>query len=124
MGGEAIMNCEICNSELAVRWSDTHGVGACITCGLPYTVLHYQDDKPIDKAPEIAIKPEWIPIGKRYWEETKRRVFPGAYDMGILGGRESTYSGATREDMQNWEEWLEAHEADLPKPEKGGEAAP
>lgn len=112
------MNCAICDRELYFRWSDTHGVGVCSNCGLPYRLYHYdENDKRIEKGPEIAIKPEWVAIGKRYWDEKKRRVFPGTYDMGFLGHRSHTYSGATEEEMYEFDEWMKQHEAELPKAE-------
>jgi hypothetical protein len=43
-------------------------------------------------------------------------VDPGGFDMGLLGGRNATYSGATRADADKWNAWLEEHAEDLPKP--------
>lgn len=108
------MECELCKSDLSFQWSDTHGVGACTTCGLPHTILHYEDKKLIDKDPEVAIQLDWLPIGKKYWEETKRRAFPAAYDfMRMRNGY--SYSGATEEECELWEEWLDKHKDELPQ---------
>ena len=115
------MECQICGKELSFQWSDTHGVGVCISCGLPYTIFHYDEHKVfVEKPPDVAIKAEWIEVGKRYWQETKRRVFPGSYDWGFFGHRDRTYSGATEDDYRSWNEWLEKHEAELPKDEEEG----
>lgn len=106
------MKCACCDNELSFQWCDHHGIGACTTCGLPHVIYHYDDDqKRVDKPPEPAITPEGIALARRYWGETRGRVFPGAYDMGFLGGRGETYSGATRSDMTNWKEWCTANEA-------------
>ena len=70
----------------------------------------------MEKPPECQLLPEWIAICRRYFAETKRMVDPGGFDMGILSGRTSTYSGATRADAEAWNAWLKEHEAELPKP--------
>lgn len=105
--------CEICESELAVRWSDTHGIGACITCGLPYQIYHYDGSTRVQKPPSIAVKEDWIPIGRKYWNETHRRTFPAAFDfVGTRGGR--TYSGASEDEIAEWDAWMDAHQDELP----------
>ncbi len=61
----------------------------------------------MEKPPTIAVKDAWLPLAREYWNETHRRVFPGAYDVGIFrsrGGR--TYSGATEDEMREFDEWL------------------
>jgi len=107
-------NCKLCEEPLSFRWTDTHGVAVCSNCGLPYTVYHYDDDKQrIEKPPSVAIKESWIPIGKQYWEEYHRMVFPASYDF-MLASRDSSYSGATTGDVQQFDEWLDEHESELP----------
>ena len=113
------MICECCREPLRFQWCDTHGVGACVRCGLPYTIYHYEEidgkRQRVDKPPSVAIKTEWLALGVRYWEETKRRVFPAAYDMGFLSGSGRSYSGATEEDCAQFNEWLTAHKGEWPK---------
>lgn len=102
-------NCVICGAEPSYCWTDTHGVGVCWTCGLPYTIYHYEDDERVEKAPTIAVKEAWLPLAREYWQETHRRVFPGTYDMGTFrsrGGR--TYSGATEDEMREFDDWMKA----------------
>lgn len=108
-------NCECCGDRLAFRWSDTHGVGVCYQCGLPYTVYHYEGDTRVEKPPTVAVTPEGVEIAKRYWSEEHRRVFPAAYDMGILGSRGWSYSGATEDDCRKFADWYAAH-VPLPSP--------
>lgn len=116
------MKCDCCESELRVAWCDTHGVGACTTCGLPYTIYHYEEvggeRKSVDKPPSVAVKTEWLPLARQYWNETKRRVFPATFDMGILRGRERSYSGATEDDIEKFNSWLEQHKTEWPKQEE------
>jgi hypothetical protein len=100
--------CECCGSDLTFQWSDTHGVGVCCHCGLPYTLYHYENDRRVEKAPSIALSDEGLQIAKRYWAEHKRRVFPACYDMGI-GRRGVSYSGATPGDCEAFGEWYEAN---------------
>jgi hypothetical protein len=107
--------CDCCESDLSFQWSDTHGVGVCFNCGLPYTIYHYENDQRVDKPPVVALSDEGLQIAKRYWSEKKRRVFPAAYDMGFLGGRGTSYSGATRSDCAAFGEW---YEANYPKQEQ------
>jgi hypothetical protein len=103
--------CDCCESALFFQWCDTHGIGVCTTCGLPYTIYHYEGEGEartrVDKAPEMALTVEGLAIAKRYWTERKRRVFPAAYDMGILSRRDRSYSGATHDDIREFEDWYE-----------------
>jgi hypothetical protein len=102
--------CAVCESELSFRWTDTHGVGVCTTCGAPYTLYHYDEatNARLDKPPELALKESGVEIARRYWNEKRRRVFPACCDMGILGSRSCSYSGATSEDIRLFGEWYAA----------------
>lgn len=100
--------CGCCGGRLVFQWSDTHGVGVCFDCGLPYRIYHYEGEKRVEKPPEIALTAEGFEIAKRYWTEKKRRVFPGTFDMGILPGRRASYSGATEDDCRAFGEWYKA----------------
>ena len=52
-------------------------------------------------------------MARQYWEETKSRVFPAVYDMGLeRAGR--TYSGASREECEAFDGWMETHKAEWP----------
>lgn len=98
--------CVVCETTLSFRWTDTHGVGVCGNCGCPYTILHYDENKQrVDKAPECALSEPGVATAKRYWGEKHRMVFPGVYDMGILPGRGTTYSGASMQDVNEFDEW-------------------
>jgi hypothetical protein len=101
--------CECCGDDLRVQWSDTHGIGVCIECGLPYRIYHRDESgKLLDKAPEVCVTEAGIKIARAYWAEKKRRVYPACYDMGIdRSGR--SYSGATAEDCKAFGDWYAAH---------------
>ncbi len=106
--------CDCCESELTFQWSDTHGVGVCISCGLPYRVYHYdENNNRVEKAPEMCLTSEGLQIAKRYWTEKQRRVFPAYFDMGI-GRNGRSYSGASHSDCTAFSSW---YEATYPQPE-------
>lgn len=104
------MKCEVCDKEFVMRWTDTHGVGACLECGIPYTIYHYDENNTrIDKPPKLAVKLEWVPIFKRYWDEKKLNCCPGAYNF-----PGSSYEVATPEEFEAVEEWMECNKSILP----------
>lgn len=102
--------CVVCESDLRFKWSDTHGIAVCYRCGMPYRLYHYdENDKRVDKPIEAALDDAGIGLAKRYWQEANDRVFPGVYDMGILSGRDYSYSGATRDQMDRFSAWYDAN---------------
>lgn len=104
------MKCEICASDLVFSWTDTHGVGQCTTCGAPYRILHYGDDnKRLEKAPEIQVKEEWRPVFARYWKEFNR-VMPSGFSFPMSYG--TRYELATKEDEQVFFDWIEKQRPD------------
>ncbi len=108
------ITCEICGDSLSCRWTDTHGIGACLTCGAPYRLYHYAPDKKrVDKSPAIQIRPEWIPILKRYWEEVGHNCDPGGFNFSG-----SSYEVASEEDFRLYIQWMEKHKDELPKEEE------
>lgn len=96
--------CDCCGERLVFQWSDSHGIGCCVSCGMPYRIYHYEGDKRVEKSPEIALQESGIEIAKRYWAETHRRVFPAVYDMGI-GRNGYSYSGASAGDCKAFGDW-------------------
>lgn len=99
--------CLVCAKPHSFRWTDTHGVGACYSCGAPHTIFHYDENKErLDKAPAIALNEFGLLLAKRYWAETQRMVFPGQCDMGV-GRNGTTYSGATEDDISAFYDWLD-----------------
>jgi hypothetical protein len=106
---ETMQKCAVCDNGLCFKWADTHGVGVCYECALPYVIYHYDADKKrVDKPPEVAVKEEWLPAARAYYAETKRKVFPGSYSFMSHGGR--TYCGATEDDIRAFDNWIGAHE--------------
>lgn len=93
---------------MGFRWTDTHGIGACTICGAPYRLYHYDgegaDAKPVDKPPQLLIKPDFVALTKEYWGEHKRNVAPGAFNM-----PGSSYEVATSEDFRASSEWWKTH---------------
>lgn len=114
--------CLVCGSSpIYFRWTDSHGIGVCTTCGLPHRVFHYEGEegnlRRVDKPPKTTITPGWVEVAKKYWEETKRRVFPGDHDMGLTRNQTATYSGATKEQNKAFWEWVKSHEDIIPPEE-------
>ena len=106
-----MIKCEICENDLAIRWTDTHGIGACITCGTPYKIYHYdENNKRVDKSAENLILPEWISLMKQYWNENKRNCDPGAFNF-----PGSNYEVATKEDFEIYNKWMEKHKNEWPE---------
>jgi hypothetical protein len=109
----AVPVCAICEQPYSFRWSDTHGIAACRVCGLPYRLLHYDGETRLEKPPEIAIRADWLDVGRRYWQETRQRTFPAAFDfIRDRGGR--SYSGASAEECELFSAWLDEHPELIP----------
>lgn len=104
------MKCEICENRLSFRWTDSHGIGACTTCGAPYTIYHYDDSgSREDKPPELLVRKEWVPLTKRYWQETNKNCAPGCFNF-----PGSSYEVATASDFDSFHNWMDAHKSDHP----------
>ena len=107
------MRCVVCDTaDTTVRWTDTHGVAVCTTCGMPYRMLHYDErGRSVDQPPSVGLNERGIVLAKRYWAKHKPHwVFPGSYDvLGTSHRRgDRTYSGATPEDMRMFADWHRA----------------
>jgi hypothetical protein len=91
--------CAICGTESPMfSWTDTHGVAQC-KCGTPYTAYHYENGARVDLPPAIAIKPEYVPVLKAYWEQTQRIIHGGfSFDGG--------YERASNEDARAFYAWM------------------
>jgi len=112
--------CLICGRDPGFRWCDHHGIGACLQCGAPYRIYHYDGEgdqkKRVDKPPELLIKSEWLEWTKAYWRDVHRNVSPGAFNM-----PGSSYEVATREDVEALDEWAKSHKHLEPLPPRGGD---
>lgn len=96
--------CVICGDGFrGFRWTDTHGIGACVNCGAPYTIYHYEGGKRLDKPPECLIKKEFVEATKAYWEARRMNVAPGAFNF-----PGSSYEVASEEEFKSASEWWAA----------------
>jgi hypothetical protein len=114
------MKCICCDDvDMSFQWSDTHGVGVCCRCGMPYRMIHYEgpegDQKRVEKPPECVILEAWQVVGKRYWQETGKRVFPADFDMGFRERDGRSYSGATESERRSFWKWVDDHKDEMPK---------
>lgn len=94
--------CQICKQDSSWSWTDTHGVAQCHVCGTPHRIIHYENDKRIDKEPEIAVRDECVPFVQKYWEAKKSRIpgghsFPGGYEL------------TTDEEQERFADWWETN---------------
>jgi len=96
-----VFRCEICQEYAGFNWSDYSGEAMCNRCGTPYQLIDREIPK--EELPKRKIKPEWIPVLKRYWEETHEytglgniSISPGAYPECVKGRR-------------LFNEWLDEH---------------
>lgn len=102
-------NCITCALPFSFRWTDSHGVGVCSQCGTPYAIYQYdENNQRIDAPPACCLHEAGQEIATRYWAEVRDWVFPAAFDMGFIGDRSSTYSGATREQIEKFHDWYDA----------------
>jgi len=99
------MTCLLCENELQSRWTDTHGIGNCVNCGLPYRFYHYENDVPVNKPPSLALNETGLVIAKAYWEKHKPHwVFPACFD--ITSPHDGYfYCGAKEEDVIKFNNW-------------------
>lgn len=104
--------CGICEEPLHCRWTDTHGVGACRKCGAPHRLYHYEGEgnakRPVDKASELLTLPAFVPLLRRYHQETGRNCSPGAFN---LPG--SSYEVAVDEDFETLDRFVELHRSEF-----------
>ncbi len=90
-------NCVICGKPHSFAWTDTHGVAQCTTCGAPYQVLFYENDKRVEREPEMMLTAEGANEARRFHAETGARLsavgmhlsFPGGYDVARIGDIEA-----------------------------------
>lgn len=92
--------CEICGDQPpTVTWVDLHGEGVCTNCGVPYMLIHYdEDDNRIDKPPKLQVKEDWVPVVKEYWEKTGEFMGLGT----ILNYRSYPKFKEAKEKFLNW----------------------
>lgn len=105
--------CAVCDRQLAVRWTDHWGIAACWNCGTPYR-LYFSTKEGVETPstgamPELQIISEWLPLVRKYWQETGRLVEPGSFIY--LGDR---YDVATQDDFETWIAWMNAHKEEWP----------
>ena len=72
--------CVVCDADpMSFQWSDQNGQAMCMRCGTPYQIANGTDEQ-IEKGeyPYLSLLPEWIPVVKKYYQETKRFTYLGA----------------------------------------------
>ena len=100
--------CLVCGMcPCSFEWTDFHGEATCFTCGTAYQLIQYdEDDKRIeDVPPKHNVKASWVPLIKKYWEETNQSMGDGRF----LGPPKYP------ERRRALNEWLDAHEDEWPR---------
>ena len=102
--------CRICDTErMCFAWTDTHGIAQCVTCGAPYRLYHYENDKRVDKPAECCVSAKYVPRLREYWS-THKRYIPG--QASFPGGQEL----ASEDDMRVFYAWLNEHPVETEVP--------
>jgi len=103
------MKCIICDDEpMGVRWTDTHGIAACLMCNTPYRIYHYENDKRVDKPATCLVSEEWVPFTREFWEERRRKI---PHNLNMPG---SSYEICTQKDFEFWNNWCDENNERLP----------
>jgi len=71
-------------------------------------LYHYEGEgnerRRIEKEPEIAVRDEWVPLLREYWEK-EHRTIPGGYSF--PGGQEM----ASQADEEAFSTWVDSNKA-------------
>lgn len=116
MATEVKTICAVCDGELRCRWTDTHGVGACLCCGAPYRLYYYEGEgdqrRRVERPPQLLLQEIWISLHRRYWAEEHSNVDPGGYNF-----PGSSYEVASRETFERHRDWFNARKDEWPPEE-------
>jgi len=92
--------CPVCDTtDPGWSWTDTHGIAQCCGCGLPFKLFHYDEKNVrVDLPPECIVTEAWLPLLRRFREETGC-IIPGG--CSFPGGQEL----ATEADARAFNAW-------------------
>jgi len=64
--------CVVCGADpVTYQWSDRSGEAMCTQCGTPYQLKWGSETQETEGAyPYLLLRDEWVPVVKRYYEET------------------------------------------------------
>ncbi len=97
-------DCEVCDRQLAITWTDTHGVAQCVWCGAPYRILHYdENDKHVERPPTLGLGDDAERV-RQFHADTGARVSAVGMGLSFPGG----FDVATAEDADAWKRWVES----------------
>ena len=95
--------CDVCGDEKPTySWSDFYGEGLCCQCGAPFQLKAPSGDNPDQEYPYCKIDDKWLPVFRRYWQETQR--YNGSAGMFFV-----ETPPHIRESRRLFHHWLEEH---------------
>lgn len=94
--------CLVCDRDFAFAWTDTHGVGQCTTCGAPYRIYHYENDKRVEKPPLFVLADAMIAALRKFHADTRARLSAQSMGLSFPGG----FDIARQEDADALERWI------------------
>lgn len=92
--------CVTCGARpVMYQWSDYSGEGMCSQCGTPYQLKWGSKEQEAEgKYPYLNLKPSWVPVVRRYFQETGRFTYLG--------------TGFNRPGLREFGEWVDANNAE------------
>ena len=98
--------CVVCGfSPMSFQWSDYHGEAMCRRCGTPYQLKGGSERQEAEGAyPYLNLNEEWVPVVRRYFEETGAWTYLGR----MFGG--------TPPGLRSFVAWVEANDAAPKRP--------
>lgn len=101
--------CVVCGAKpMAFQWSDYSGEAMCTLCGTPYQLKWGSEEQKAEgHYPYLNLREEWVPVLRRYYQETGRFTC-----LGIMMGE--------KPGLAEFDKWVTKNNA---VPEGAGEGA-
>lgn len=94
--------CVVCGVHpVGYQWSDYSGEAMCRQCGAPYQLKWGTDEQRKEgKYPYVNLKQKWIPVVRRYFDETHQFTCHGIMII------------RSRPGLREFNKWVDAHKTD------------
>lgn len=98
--------CLVCDDPAPrYSWTDYSGEGYCVKCGTSYQ-LKWGELKEGESYPRCNVKPQWIPLLRKYWGETGK--LNGCGNYWLMHDYPEQLAG-----MKTFDEWCEDHKDEI-----------